>query len=211
MDTTYFGRLFGVMLFKDAYSGENLLKFYVKNETNLMYRVGIETLLNRGYTINAIVCDGRKGLLSMYPDIPTQMCQFHQAAIIRRYLTKKPKTEAAKELKILVKLLSKTDKESFVGGLNDWHNTWDAFLKERSKNPKTNKTQYTHRKLRSAYNSLKNNLPWLFTWYDFLEIAIPNTTNAIDGHFADMKTKLRCHNGLSIAHKQKFIDEFLKA
>lgn len=211
MDTTYFGRLFGVMLFKDAYSGENLLKYYVKNETNLKYREGIESLLNRGYTINAIVCDGRKGLLNMYPDIPTQMCQFHQAAIIRRYLTKKPKTDAAKELKTLVKLLAKTDKESFVGGLNDWHIKWDDFLKERSKNPKTNKTQYIHRKLRSAYNSLKNNLPWLFIWYDFIELKIPNTTNAIDGHFADLKNKLRCHNGLSIAHKQKFIDEFLKA
>lgn len=211
MDTTYFGRLFGVMLFKDAYSGANLLKYYVKNETNLKYREGIESLLNRGYTINAIVCDGRKGLMNMYPDIPTQMCQFHQVAIIRRYLTKNPKTDAAKELKALVKLLVKTDKESFVGGLNDWHNKWDDFLKERSKNPKTNKTQYTHRKLRSAYNSLKNNLPWLFIWYDFIEIGIPNTTNAIDGHFADLKNKLRCHNGLSIAHKQKFIDEFLKA
>jgi hypothetical protein len=210
MDTTYFGRLFGVMLFKDAYSGENLLKFYVKNETNLLYRKGIEILFNKGYTINAIVCDGRKGLLNMYPNIPTQMCQFHQTAIIRRYITKKPKTDAANELKVLVKLLTKTDKESFVGGLNEWHNKWDAYLKERSVNPKTNKTQYTHRKLRSAYNSLKNNLPWLFTWYDYIEIGIPNTTNAIDGHFADMKTKLRCHNGLSRAHKQKFIDEFLK-
>jgi hypothetical protein len=26
MDTTYFGRTFGVMLFKDAYSGKNLYK-----------------------------------------------------------------------------------------------------------------------------------------------------------------------------------------
>jgi Zn-dependent peptidase ImmA (M78 family) len=30
MDTTYWGRGFGVMLFKDAYTKENLLKYYVK-------------------------------------------------------------------------------------------------------------------------------------------------------------------------------------
>lgn len=211
MDTTYFGRVFGVMLFKDAYSGKNLLKYYVKSETNQKYKEGIETLISRGFTINAIACDGRKGLLNLFPDIPTQMCQFHQAAIIRRYLTKEPKTDAAKELKVHVKLLTQTDKESFVGGLNDWHSKWETFLKERSINPKTNKTQYTHRRLRSAYNSLKNNLPWLFTWYDFIELKIPNTTNGIDGHFADLKNKLRNHNGLSIKHKQNFIDEFLKA
>jgi len=34
MDTTYWGRNFGVMLFKDSISGENLLKYYVKYETN---------------------------------------------------------------------------------------------------------------------------------------------------------------------------------
>ena len=36
MDTTYWGRGFGVMLFKDALSKENLLKYYVKSETNIM-------------------------------------------------------------------------------------------------------------------------------------------------------------------------------
>ena len=49
----------------------------------------------------------------------------------------------------------------------------------------------------------------MFTWYDYIELHIPNTTNAIDGHFADLKNKLRNHNGLNIERK-KFIDEFLK-
>jgi hypothetical protein len=41
--------------------------------------------------------------------------------------------------------------------------------------------------------------------------GIPNTTNAIDGHFSDLKNKLRNHNGLSQTRKRKFTDEFLKA
>jgi hypothetical protein len=36
MDTIYWGRGFGVMLFKDAYTKENLLKHYVKTETNIL-------------------------------------------------------------------------------------------------------------------------------------------------------------------------------
>ena len=203
MDTTYFGRAFGVMLFKDAYTGRNLLKYYVNSETNQKYREGIDKLISKGYIIHGIVCDGRKGLLNLIPKIPIQMCQFHQTAIIRRYLTKNPKTEAGKELKEFVKLLCKTDKESFSGGLIDWYNRWESFLKEKSLNHKTNKTQYTHRRLRSAYHSLKNNMPWLFTWYDNIELKMPNTTNAIDGHFANLKNKLRNHNGLSIDHKKK--------
>lgn len=210
MDTTYWGRNFGVMLFKDALTKENLLKYYVKNETNSLYVSGITELHRLGFQVVAIVCDGRKGLIQSFSKIPVQMCQFHQSAIIRRYLTKKPKLKAAQELVEIVDLMKKTDKESFEGTLFMWFNKWEHFLKERTINPLTNKSFYTHKKLRSAYRSLKNNLPWLFTWYDFIELEIPNTTNAIDGHFADLKNKLRNHNGLSIKRKIKFIDGFLK-
>ena len=92
-----------------------------------------------------------------------------------------------------------------------WFAKWELFLNERTINESTQKSFYTHKKLRSAYRSLKNNLPWLFTWYDNYDLKIPNNTNAIDGHFSDLKNKLRNHNGLSLERKKKFIDEFLKA
>ena len=199
------------MLFKDAITKENLLKYYVKSETNALYIQGIEELKKQGFEVLAIVCDGRKGLITSFKDIPVQMCQFHQSAIIRRYLTKKPKLKAAQELMEVVDLLTKIDKESFVGTLSTWFAKWELFLNERTINENTQKSFYTHKKLRSAYRSLKNNLPWLFTWYDNYDLKIPNTTNAIDGHFSDLKNKLRNHNGLSLERKKKFIDEFLKA
>jgi len=210
MDTTYWGRGFGVMLFKDALTKENLLKFYVKTETNALYLQGINLLKEKGFDIIGIVCDGRKGLFSLFKNIPVQMCQFHQAAIIRRYLTKNPKLIASKELMEVVKFMKETDKESFIGALELWYNKWEMFYNERTVNLDTKKSTYKHRKLRSAYRSLKNNLPWLFTWYDYYERNIPNTTNAIDGHFADLKNKLRNHNGLSLERKKKFIDQYLK-
>jgi len=211
MDTTYFGRTFGIMVFKDSITGQILLKQYVKQETNKLYLLGIEEITRRGIKIQAIICDGRKGLFQLFKkDIPIQMCNFHQVAIVRRYLTKKPKMQASKELWEHTLLLKNTDKESFEGGLNDWFIKWEGFLNERKTDAK-GKNRYVHKKLRSAHRSLKTNLPWLFTWYDNMALKIPNTTNAIDGHFADLKNKLRNHNGLSIERKKKFIDEFLKA
>lgn len=211
MDTTYFGRKFGVMLFKDAYTKENLLKYYVKNETNALYVKGINELTEKGFEVLGIVCDGRKGLVKSFKNTPVQFCQFHQVAIIRRYITKNPKMPASIELKELVSLLKQTDKESFQGGLNKWYIKWEKFLNERTLNEQTGKSHYTHKRLRSAYRSLVTNLPYLFTWYDYMELDIPNTTNAIDGHFSDLKNKLRNHNGLSIKRKMRFIDGFLKA
>ena len=210
MDTTYFGRKLGVMVFKDSLSGQILYKQYVKTETNKLYLAGVEEITKRGIKIQSIICDGRKGLLQLFGEIPIQMCNFHQVATIRRYLTKKPKMQASKELWEHVLLLVKTDKESFEGGLAAWHTKWEEFLNER-KVDAAGKNRYVHKRLRSAYRSLKTNLPWLFTWYDNMQLKMPNTTNAIDGHFADLKNKLRNHNGLSELRKKKFIDEFLKA
>lgn len=211
MDTTYFGRKFGVMIFKDSLSGQILFKQYVKTETNKLYQFGIEEITRRGIKIQAIICDGRKGLFQLFEaSIPIQMCNFHQVAIVRRYLTKNPKMQASKELWEHTLLLKQTDKESFEGGLQLWFTKWESFLNERKADEK-GKKRYVHKKLRSAYRSLKSNFPYLFTWYDNMELKIPNTTNAIDGHFADLKNKLRNHNGLSMKRKKKFIDEFFKA
>jgi hypothetical protein len=139
------------------------------------------------------------------------MCQFHQAAIVRRYVTKNPRMPAAIELMDIVRMMKQTDKESFEGALKHWHIKWDSFLNERTLNQETGKSHYTHKRLRSAIRSLETNLPWLFTWYDNMELEIPSTNNSLEGHFADLKNKLRNHNGLSLARKKKFIDGFLKA
>jgi len=211
MDTTYVGRKFGVMVFKNSIDGQILLKKFVKQETNRSYFEGIEEIARRGIKIQAIICDGRKGLLPLFEkDIPIQMCQFHQVAIIRRYLTKNPKMQASKQLWSVSLLLTKTCKEIFESRLQVWHNQWKPFLDER-KVGSDGKKRYVHKKLRSAYRSLKKNLPLLFTWDTNRPLNIPNTTNAIDGHFADLKNKLRNHNGLSMARKKKFVDEFFKA
>lgn len=211
MDTTYFGRYFGVLLIVDAHRGKMLHREFVKYETNDLYERCVKGLTEQGIEVLAIVCDGRKGLFHLFGKTPIQMCQFHQMAIITRYLTRKPKTLASQELRVLTLTLAKTDKQTFSDGLVSWSERWQKFLNERTVNSITGKTFYTHRRLRSAYRSLKTNLPWLFTFETFPDLRIPNTTNLLEGIFADLKNKLRCHNGLAKQRRMKFIDEFFKA
>lgn len=132
MDTTYFGSKFGVMVFKDSITGDILFKQYVKQESNVLYLKGIEEIAKRGIKIQSIICDGRKGLFQLFPDIPVQMCNFHQVAIIRRYLTKKPKMQASRELWEITLLLKYTDKESFEGLIQQWFEKWKDFLNEKN-------------------------------------------------------------------------------
>ena len=211
LDTTYFGRNFGVMCFKDSITKTMLHKQYVRYETNELYRIGIEKIRSKNIDIQAIICDGRKGLFTLFGDIPVQMCHYHQQEIVRRYLTRSPKLQAGKELLFLSKQLSKLTENEFVTLLKNWENRWNYFLKERTKNEKTGKTYYTHKKLRSAWRSIKNNLPYLFVYERFNEFNIPKTTNDLEGSFSALKKRLNNHNGLTLERKKKFIDGFFKA
>ena len=93
------------------------------------------------------------------------MCQYHQLRIVQRYLTRSPELPASIELLAIVNLLTKTDKESFIGSFEAWCERWDAFLKERTQDKRTGKSYYVHKRLRSAYLSLKRNMNYLWTWY----------------------------------------------
>jgi transposase-like protein len=196
MDTTYFGRGLGVMVFRDTYHKNNLYWKYVSHETLKEYIDGIIWLQSRGFNIKAIVCDGKRGLFTAFNNIPVQMCQFHQAAIVTRYITKTPQHPCGQKLQDLMRLLPKTDKESFEGAFMDWLSKWKTFLNEITINPETGKKHYTHKRLRSAARSIKSNLPFLFTWYDYQDLKIPCTTNAIEGVFSAIKIKIRVHAGL---------------
>lgn len=76
MDTTYFGRSFGVMVLIDSISGKALSVSEVKYETNEQYFTAIGSLKAKGIEIQSIVCDGRRGLVQMFPDIPVQLVNF---------------------------------------------------------------------------------------------------------------------------------------
>ncbi|MCH7536016.1 MAG: hypothetical protein IH948_09825, partial [Bacteroidetes bacterium] len=154
MDTTYFGRKFGVMVFRDHYKKRNIYWKFVKHENINEYVTGFNYIREKGWNIIGIVCDGKRGMFNAFGQIPVQMCQYHQTAIITRYITKKPRLQAGVELRELMLLLTKTDKESFTGGLDEWYKKWKCFLKEKTINPDTGKWHYTHRRLRSAYRSL---------------------------------------------------------
>lgn len=98
MDTTYWGRNFGLMVIKDAVRGWILWHKYVHHETIAQYVEGVEWLKEKGFRIYGAVIYGMKGLSLALKPIRVQMCQFHQILIVRRYLTQEPDLEASAEL-----------------------------------------------------------------------------------------------------------------
>ena len=210
MDTTYFGKVFGVTVFRCPHRRKNLLWKFLPHETIAEYVTGIDALKQRGWRITAVVCDAKRGLVQAFSDIPVQMCQFHQVQIVLRYITRNPKLEAGKELKELVHQLKRTDEASFRYWLIQWHTKWKEFLSEKTIDEGKRRWHFTHKRLRSAYRSLGTNLPWLFTFEHHPSLHMPNTTNSLEGSFTHVKKKIALHSGLRIDRKQKLIQELLR-
>ena len=211
LDTTYWGRHFGLMVIKDALRNKILWHKYVRNETIAQYIEGISWLKSQGFKIYGAVIDGMRGLAQALYPTPVQMCQFHQILIIRRYLTQEPDLEASVQLLDLVKSITRMDKESFIGAFNEWYEKYKDVLNERvhDKRIKRNTPPYMRPRLRSAYLSLRRNMPLLWTFYDHPETGLPNTNNGIEGLFSDLKGKLRVHRGISKDNRKKLLDEYI--
>ncbi len=210
MDCVFFRRSSGYLVVRNAHNSSNVYWSEIESETINEYQCARDTLEGQGFSLMAIVIDGRPGVRKLFDDLPVQMCHFHQKAIITRYLTRRPKLEAGKELREIVHDLCNTNEQMFADAIDEWHEKWNEFLKERTVEPVTGRWHYTHKRLRSAYHSLRSNLPYLFTYQKYPELNIPNTTNSLDGSFAHLKGLIQIHRGLKIDLKRKLILSILQ-
>ena len=208
-DTTFWGRSYGVCVFRSWNLRQNIWWNEVTSEKVVHYYYGRKILESKGWIFTAAVVDGRRGLASVFKDIPVQICHFHQLQTITRYLTRRPKTEAGVELRRLALTLTKTNEREFTAMLDSWEKKWKDFTNQKSYTH-SNSYHYTHKNVRSAFLSLKRNLPNLFTYQKYPELDIPNTTNTIDGYFASVKKKVAAHHGLRRDRRYKIISELLK-
>lgn len=206
VDAVYFQRVCVYQVVRNVLKKrENISCRLIPYETVQDFVAMITNLQQQGFVIKGIVVDGRRGIFHAFEKkIPIQMCQFHQTHIVRRYLTGNPKTEAGQHLQIIVKRVTQTDEISFRFYLMIWELMWGEFIKEKTVNPITKRWFYTHKRLRSAFRSLKTNLPYLFTFQK--HNGMPNTTNSLDGLFAHLKDKVRMHRGLKLHRKKKLIE-----
>ena len=157
-----------------------------------------------------MVRNGLRGLAEALRTYPVQHCLFHQMMTVRHYLIGNPDIEASRELLSLSCGMTRMDKDSFIGAFDEWYVKYKDVLNERVHDRRM-KTPllYIRPRLRSAYLSVKRNMKRLWTFYDYKDWGIPNTNNGLESVFADIKSKVRVHCGLTREHRMKLIDEYI--
>lgn len=208
-DATHFGK--DVLLVARApHLKKNVGWAWIQEETKEVYALLKQDIEKRGYRLTAIVLDGRTGIPRVFLPLPIQICQFHQLQIVRRKLTLRPETDAGRELLTIGLNIVRYTREKLENDLNRWYTRYEKFLQEKSYTIGTKRWRYTHRRVRSAYASLKKNLPFLFTHQEYPHLHIPNTTNSLDGYFSRVKNLLAAHRGKSRERVRKIVTEILR-
>ena len=211
-DMTFWGRSYGVCVFRSPTLKQNLWWKEFHTETPWLYEEGLHKLLNDGWVFTGATIDGKRGVAQVFEahGIPVQYCQFHQQRAVTRRLTRRPKTEAGRTLRALALALPHITEGAFRKALTEWYEHYRAFLEERSVAlHKKRRWEYTHRNIRTAYRSLATNMSRLFTYQKYTGRRIPNTTNTLDGMFSQIKNKLAVHRGLRRARRYKIISFLL--
>jgi len=184
------------------------------SETVQVYSIFLNSLEAAGYVFSGFVIDGRRGVLKLlenrFPQTPIQFCQFHQIQIVKRYIPGKAQNEASRSLRGIALSLAKISELEFVKNLDNWLLKYEDFLNEKSPSETKRGWRYTHGRLRSAYRSLRTNLPYLFTFQNQPTLGLPNTTNHCDGLFSHIKQKILIHRGISSKRRKKMIDYMLE-
>ena len=167
VDATYFDREYGVLVARDPNARENLYVAELRHETKLEYQLLRRKLNDLGYTIQAVVLDGRRGIPKVFEGLPIQTCQYHQWQIVRRRLTTRPKLESHRALLSIARLIAKSTEVQMQAMLTEFEETYRTDLEEKHICSHCGKSVYTHRKLRAAYRSLMTNLPFLYTYQKY--------------------------------------------
>ncbi len=205
-----------VVLIVYEYISQQVIAWSFQKRENYASWFSLFVLLKKRYQVKAIVSDGQKGLqkaiFDVFSNIIHQRCIFHVMKFSLGKLTRKPKTEAGKDLRNIVLSLSSvyTEREAFQfqERFLTWERSYASFLKEKSINPLTGRKWYTHKSIRSVRSHLKNSLPFLFYYVD--DETIPRTTNNIEGGTnSSLDERLRRHRGIQKRFKRLLVSLYL--
>ena len=188
----------------------NLGWAWIQHETKEAYALLRNHISKKGFRLIAVVLDGRTGIPGVFLDIPVQICQFHQIQTVKRKLTLRPETAAGQELLSIGLRLAKTDQKTLEYELCNWYEKYSKFLNEKTYTIGCRHWHYTHRRVRSAYASLRRNMSYLFTYQKYPNLNIPNTTNSLDGYFSRLKNLLSAHRGKNKERIRKIAREILR-
>ncbi len=215
VDGTYFNEGLCLILYYDSELKYALLYRFSTNEFYTEIKENLENLKQLGIDVSAVTSDGKRAIINavkkVYPNAVVQRCMVHVQRDVLKWLTRKPKSEAAKELRYLAGLLhhirGMVEQHMWIIAFEKWYSKHRIIIEQKVYHTPTGRWWYKHRALRRAAVMIKRANADMFHFIG--NGKIPKTTNALDSYFGHLKGTLNIHRGLSKEHRKGFILRYL--
>ena len=214
IDGTYFSNNLCLILYREQSIKYTQLYRFSDGEWYEELKEDLQNLLILGVQIESITCDGHKALLKainkVCRQVVVQRCLVHIQRMCRIWLTSRPKSNAAVELREIVSGLhcikDRCQWGYWVVSLINWYKKHQLFLNEKTIHPQ-GRYWYKHKMLRRAFTVIKRALPNMFHYLD--NPKIPKSTNGLQSFFGHLKNHITVHRGLSKKNRRLFIRWYL--
>lgn len=207
IDATRFWKDLCMIMVKSSEYKRVIYAKVVHDESLQWYREAKEYLYEKWRRFLWLTSDWFRWIQWLFPDIPFQLCQFHQVANVTKYITKYPILQANKDLRNIILSLKSSSCEQFYSMILNWEEKHKSFLNEKTQSLFDTTRKYTHERTRKALRSIRKNMRHLFTFEEYA--LMPKTTNILDWYFSPLKWKVWVHPWLSISRKIRLVFELL--
>ena len=215
IDGTWFPNKMCLVVYRDDRVKTTLLYRLTDDEWEEQIREDLENLCNAGIRVESVTSDGGKNIIKAVkkacPDATRQRCLAHIQRECLSWLTKRPRSQAGKELRKIVCLIcainTHNDKLQWLLYLRKWYDRHKDYINQKTFKEESHNEWYTHKMVRKAYVHIKKALPDMFHFLD--NPRIPKTTNALESYFGHLKENVSLHRGLSYEHSQNYVKWYL--
>ena len=215
IDGTWFPNKMCLIVYRDETVKATLFYRLTDEEWENEIREDLENLMSAGVEIESVTSDGGRNIIKAVkkacPEVVRQRCLAHIQRECLIWITKNPQSEAGKQLRNIVYLISKikthNDRKEWMCQLDQWYSTFKDYLNTKTFKEDTHREWYTHKMVRRAYVHISKALPDMFHFLD--NPRIPKTTNALESFFGHLKENITLHRGMSKKHYQNYVKWYL--
>jgi len=142
-----------------------------------------------------------EAIRSVWPKAKIQRCLYHIQRQGLQWLRTYPKTEAGKELRLILSQVtginSLKERNDWVDAYKTWQKNYSDFVKSLPR------TSVAFVDLKRAMGLINHALPDMFHYLK--DRRIPATTNSLESFYSRLKSDYQRHRGMSHKHKLAYL------
>lgn len=193
------------MILMDALTQKIIFNAWVDKESYVHLYPLLGRLKAQGLNPRFATMDGHLKVMQAFretwPDLTIQRCLYHIQRQGLSWLRTYPKTEAGRQLRLLllklIPIQSFKERSRFLDAYQGWLLQYQGFVKSLPP------TSVAFKDLKRTLALIQNALPDMFHY--LRDSLIEPTTNKLESFYSRLKADIRRHRGLSPRHKKAYL------